>query len=179
MTVDDEGPETADPATELDTRFSEDGAAALSWAEARRLLERAELSWLSTIHRHGRPHVTPVLTVVVDGTVRFCTGAGEQKARNLGDHPEVAVTTGVNVLQGDIDVVVEGTAQRVVDEAELLRIADAYEVKYGPRWRFDVAEAAFEGEGGNVALVFEVVPRVAFGFAKGPYGQTRWRFTDR
>jgi len=179
VTAHDDGPDTVDPVAELDTRFSEDEATALPWPEARRLLERAELSWLSTVRRDGRPHVTPVLTVVVDGTVRFCTGAGEQKARNLADHPEVAVTTGVNVLQGDIDVVVEGTAQRVVDEAVLLRIADAYEAKYGPRWRFDVAEAAFRDDGGNVVLVFEVVPRVAFGFAKGPYGQTRWRFTGR
>src|ERR1019366_140679 len=116
------------PVTELDPRFGEDGAEALPWADALHLLERAELSWLSTVARSGRPHVTPILTVVVGGTLRFCTGATEQKAKNLKSSPEVAVTTGANVLYG-------GTAVRVVDDAELLAVADAFEAKYGPRWR--------------------------------------------
>jgi hypothetical protein len=30
--------------------------------------------------------------------------------------------------------------------------------------------------GGGEALVYEVVPATAFGFAKGVYSQTRWRF---
>jgi hypothetical protein len=29
---------------------------------------------------------------------------------------------------------------------------------------------------GNTALVFEVAPLKGFGFAKGEFGQTRWRF---
>jgi len=164
------------PVTELDPRFGEDGAEALRWADALHLLERAELSWLSTVARSGRPHVTPILTVVVDGTLRFCTGATEQKAKNLESSPEVAVTTGVNVLYGGTDLVIDGTAVRVVDDAELLAVADAFEAKYGPRWRFEVEATSLRGATGNVALIFEVVPRVGFGFAKGPFAQTRWRF---
>ena len=167
---------TPPPDTDLDTRFGEAGAAMLRWDDALALLDRAELSWLSTVHRTGRPHVTPVLTVLVDGTLRFCTGAGGQKARNLETSPQVAVTTGVNELHGSTDVVLEGNAVRVVDAAELQRVAEAFESKYGPEWRFGVEEAALLGVSGNVALVFEVVPRVGFGFAKGPFGQTRWRF---
>ena len=88
----------------------------------------------------------------------------------------MAVTTGVSQLHGGTDVVLEGTAVRVVDQGELRRVAEAYEAKYGPEWRFGIEEAALLGASGNLALVFEVVPRVGFGFAKGPYGQTRWRF---
>ena len=89
---------TASPVTELDARFGEDGAEAMPWAEALGLLERAELSWLSTVARSGRPHVTPILTVVVDGTVRFSTGPPSRRRRTWSRRPEVAVTTGVNVL---------------------------------------------------------------------------------
>ncbi len=164
------------PVTDLDQRFGEEGADALPWADALGLLERAELSWLSTVARSGRPHVTPILTVVVDGTVRFCTGATEQKAKNLEWSPEVALTTGANVLYGGTDVVIDGTAVRVVDDAELLAVADGFEAKYGPRWRFEVEGTTFRGAAEGAVLVFEVVPRVGFGFAKGPFAQTRWRF---
>lgn len=70
---------------------------------------------------------------------------------------------------------VEGDAVKVSDDAELRRIADAYDAKYGSDWHFDVRDGAFYGEGDD-ALVYEVAPSMAFGFAKGEYSQTRWRF---
>jgi hypothetical protein len=40
-----------------------------------------------------------------------------------------------------------------------------------------VRDGAFNGEDGNVALVYEVRPTTAFGFGKGKlFSQTRWRF---
>ena len=74
-----------------------------------------------------------------------------------------------------IDVVVEGEAVRVRDEARLARIAAAYVAKYGSDWQFDVRDGAF-AHGESTALVFEVAPVKAFGFAKGAFSQTRWRF---
>ena len=45
------------PATKLDTRFSDPGAVATEWDETRRLLETAELFWISTVsvfhHKDG------------------------------------------------------------------------------------------------------------------------------
>ena len=38
-----------------------------------------------------------------------------------------------------------------------------------------MVDGGFNGDGG-VALVFRVEPVTAFGFGKGPYSQTRWRF---
>lgn len=64
---------------------------------------------------------------------------------------------------------------RIGDDAELVRIAEAYESKYGSEWHFDVRDGAFRHDSGE-ALVFEVAPTTAFGFRKGKYGQTRWRF---
>jgi hypothetical protein len=45
------------PVTELDTRFSDEDAVATDWEETRRVLEDAELFWISTVRADGRPHV--------------------------------------------------------------------------------------------------------------------------
>jgi hypothetical protein len=87
-----------------------------------------------------------------------------------------AVTTGCNAIGEGLDVVVEGDAVRVTDDARLQRLAEAWQAKYGDDWHFDVHDGAFHHDAGS-ALVFEVAATVAFGFNKGePYSQTRWRF---
>ncbi|WP_329086845.1 MULTISPECIES: pyridoxamine 5'-phosphate oxidase family protein [unclassified Streptosporangium] len=163
------------PVTELDARFSADGATPAEWEEGREQLESAEVYWLATVRPGGRPHVTPVIAVWLDGSLHFCTGPAERKAKNLESNQHCVLTTGRNALGEGLDVVVEGDAVRVSDDAVLRRIADAYEAKYGPDWRFEVRDGCFEGDGG-AALVYEVAPAKAFGFRKGKYSQTRWRF---
>jgi Pyridoxamine 5'-phosphate oxidase len=49
------------PAAELHAPFSDPRAKATPWARARRVLEKAEVFWLSTVRRDGRPHVTPLV----------------------------------------------------------------------------------------------------------------------
>jgi nitroimidazol reductase NimA-like FMN-containing flavoprotein (pyridoxamine 5'-phosphate oxidase superfamily) len=168
----------SEPATELDVRFSSPGATATPWRDAVAHLERAAVFWLSTVRPEGRPHVTPLLAVWVDGALYFCTGADERKARNLAGNARCVLTTGTNTMnEGGLDMIVEGEAVQVSDEGRLRRVADAYEAKYGSDWRFDVRDGAFNGAEGNRALVFEVAPLAAFGFGKGPvFSQTRWRF---
>jgi general stress protein 26 len=164
-----------EPTTDLDPRYGEPGAVATPWADAQRHLAAAELAWLSTVRPDGRPHVTPLLTVWLDGAPHFCTGEDERKARNLAANPQVVITTGAHALHGGLDLVVEGRAARVTDPARLQRLADAWEEKYGSDWHFEVRDGGFGG-GQGLALVFRVEPTTAFGFGKGPYGQTRWRF---
>ncbi|WP_431782106.1 pyridoxamine 5'-phosphate oxidase family protein [Streptomyces chumphonensis] len=165
-----------EPATRLDGRFSSPSAAATAWSDAAERLERAEVFWLSTVRADGRPHVTPLIAVWQDGALHFCTGPAEQKARNLAANPHCVLTTGTSALDAGEDLVVEGEAVAVTDEERLRALAEAYVVKYGEEWRFDVRDGAFTGQGGR-ALVFAVAPVRAFGFAKGePFGQTRWRF---
>jgi general stress protein 26 len=168
---------TAAPETELDPRFGDPDATATGWDDARRELAAAELSWLTTVRPDGRPHVTPLLTVWLDGALHFCTGERERKARNLAANPQVVLTTGRNALKGGLDIVVEGTAVRVRDRDQLQALAEAWEQKYGSDWHFEVEDAGFGSQGG-IALVFRVRPETAFGFGKDPYSQTRWRFTE-
>ena len=164
-----------EPQTDLDPRYGEPDATATGWADAARELAAAELSWLSTVRPDGRPHVTPLLTVWRDGALHFCTGANERKARNLATNPHVVLTTGRNALKGGLDLVVEGTAVRVRDTGRLRELAGVWEQKYGSDWHFEVQDDAFDGQGGP-AYVYRVEPATAFGFGKGPYSQTRWRF---
>jgi nitroimidazol reductase NimA-like FMN-containing flavoprotein (pyridoxamine 5'-phosphate oxidase superfamily) len=119
-----------EPATKLDTRFSDRDAVATEWQETRRHFEAAELFWISTVRADGRPHVTPLVAVWLDGAVHFCTGATEQKALNLSRNPHVILTTGCDQWDRGIDVVVEGDAVQVTDNNVLERLADAWTRKW-------------------------------------------------
>jgi nitroimidazol reductase NimA-like FMN-containing flavoprotein (pyridoxamine 5'-phosphate oxidase superfamily) len=166
----------AEPAAELDARYSSEGASAASWREAVSQLEGAEVFWLATVRPNGRPHVTPLIAVWLDGALHFCTGPEERKARNLERNRSCILTTGCNAIDEGLDVVVEGEAMRIDDDARLCQLADAYVAKYGEGWRFDVRDGAFVHEGGT-AIVFAVHPEKVLGFRKGKeFSQTRWRF---
>lgn len=163
-----------DPIAELQQQFSSDEAAPTLWAAALPRLEQAEVYWLSTVRPDGRPHVTPLIAIWLDGTLYFCTGPSERKAKNLAHNAHCVITTGCNSLSEVLDLVVEGEAAQVSDETRLQRLADLYAAKYD--WPFTVRDGAFYGDGGR-ALVFAVTPTTAFGFGKGePFSQTRWRF---
>ncbi len=166
-----------EPLTELDQAFSGDGASPTLWSEAQERLAQAEIFWLSTVRPHGRPHVTPLIAVWLDGALHFCTVATERKAKNIAHNPKCILTTGTNAYDEALDLVVEGEAVRIADDVRLGRLADAWVAKYGPDWRFTVQDGMFRHSGGD-ALVFEVAPQIAFGFGKGEtFSQTRWRFS--
>ena len=165
-----------EPTAKFDSRFSDPAAEATPWAEARAVLERAELYWLTTVRADGRPHVTPLIGVHHDGAVHFVTGTGEQKFRNLEHARKVALTTGTNTWAKGLDVVVEGEAVRITDSAKLQELAGAIEAKYGEVWHFDVAGDAFGGQGEDPAHVFRVEPAKVLAFAKDPHGHTSFRF---
>jgi uncharacterized pyridoxamine 5'-phosphate oxidase family protein len=158
--------------------FSSDDAVPTGWAQGREVLQDAPLYWLSTVRPDGRPHVTPLLGIWLDGALYFCTGADERKAKNLAENPHCILTTGCNTLDG-LDLVVEGEVAKVSEAIELRRIADSYESKYGAHltapagtW-FGLGDAIRNGE----TLVYRVVPSTAFGFGKGQrFSQTRWGF---
>jgi general stress protein 26 len=161
---------------ELDERFSDPGASATPWEEAKRALEEADLFWISTVRRDGRPHVTPLVAVWRDGALHFCTGPDEQKAVNLEANSRVALTTGCNRWQDGLDIVVEGEAERVTEPTALRDLADAWERKWDGSWRFEVRDGAFRHADGGVAHVFAVRPRKALAFGKGGFSHTRYLF---
>jgi nitroimidazol reductase NimA-like FMN-containing flavoprotein (pyridoxamine 5'-phosphate oxidase superfamily) len=167
------------PVTTVDERYSDPGATAASWAETCAVLESAELSWLTTVRADGRPHVTPLVAVWLDGAACFCTGIEEQKYRNLTVNPHVVLTTGCSRWDEGLDVMVEGDAVRVTDPAALERLAAAWTAKWDGSWVYHVRDGGFthtsESETADVH-VFAVTPAQVLAFRKGAFSQTSHRF---
>ena len=85
----------------------------------------------------------------------------------------MAVTTGANTWSAGTDVVVEGTAGRVLGLEVLERVAAAYVEKYGDAWSWQAGADGFHS-GENLAdheglvLVYRVVPAKVIRVRQGP-----------
>jgi nitroimidazol reductase NimA-like FMN-containing flavoprotein (pyridoxamine 5'-phosphate oxidase superfamily) len=174
----------SEPVAELHPGYSSAGARATPWGEVVDVLERAEIYWIATVRADGRPHVTPIPAMWLDGALHFSTGLEEQKGRNLERNPNCVLTTGNNSYRDGLDVVVEGPAERVTDRTMLQRLADLYESKI--QWPYDVVEGGFrhrpEGpqpetaDPAEVVPVFAVRPSKVLSFGRGErFSQTRYR----
>src|SRR3954453_11695648 len=107
--------------------------------------------WLSTVRRTGRPHVAPFPAMWLDGKLHFCTGAKEQKAKNIKASPRCVLTTGTNSYRSGVDVVIEGAAARGGDNGPLARVAQMWGDKLG--WPFQIGDGVFlDTESAGVAL---------------------------
>jgi nitroimidazol reductase NimA-like FMN-containing flavoprotein (pyridoxamine 5'-phosphate oxidase superfamily) len=169
------------PMTTLDPRYSDPDAVATGWDETRRVLETAELFWISTVRADGRPHVTPLVAVWHDGGLYFCTGVAEQKAANLAANPHVILTTGRNDWDHGLDVVVEGDVARVTDNTALERLAEVWATTWDGRWQYLVRDGCFYHHDEHETLpdpvhVFSVAPSQVLAFAKGDFSHTSHRF---
>jgi hypothetical protein len=163
------------PTVELHEGFSEPGAAAVPWADAEQVLASSEMFFLSTVRADGRPHVTPLPAIWDAGALHICAGDQEQKAKNLLRHPACVLSTGTRDLHGGLDVVVEGVAVRVTEPERLRALAALWKSRLD--WDFEVGEDAFRDPGGRTGLVYAIRPEKVLSFGKGPYTQTRYRFS--
>ncbi|WP_421733597.1 pyridoxamine 5'-phosphate oxidase family protein [Cellulomonas sp.] len=171
------------PTGEIDPRYGDPSATAPTWSAIEGRLADAQLYWIVTVRTDGRPHAVPLVGVWVDGAFAFCTGAEEQKTRNLDANARVSVATGSTGAGGwdsGTELVVEGAASRVTEPDDLQRLADAWFAKYGDDWKFEVrgqgfVEASDTGGGSGGAWVYRVVPAKVLAFGGG-HGQTAYRF---
>ena len=129
--------------------------------------------WLATTRPDGRAHVMPVGIVWDAGRFYMAAGAGTQKGKNLARDPRCVVT----VAAPGTDVVAEGEARIIRDEAELERIAMLFEgwgpqVRDGAFWHKYSAPSA----GPPPWDVYEITPTTIYAVASAePHGATRWR----
>jgi Pyridoxamine 5'-phosphate oxidase len=150
--------------------------AATAWSEAAWRLASADGYWLASTRPDGRPHLVPVLAVWVDGALHFAAGPETRKGRNLRRDPRCVLSA----RQRELDLVVEGVATRVVDEAVLRRVAEEYAAKYA--WPVEVRDGAFEGEGAPSAgpppyEIHRLDPSIGFAFPTDEtFAPTRWEF---
>jgi len=112
----------------------------------------------------------------VDGKFYFTSGSGIRKSRNLAESPDCVISMSLP----DLDLVVEGTAARVTDDATLQRLAEHYAAR---GWPVGVDGGAFTVEFSAPSAgpppwdLYAVTPATAFGVATAElYGATRWRF---
>jgi hypothetical protein len=156
------------------TPFSADPSTIKPWAHAIACLETAPKAWLSTVRSDGYPHAMPVLLVLVDGVPCVTTRPASRKGRNLARNPHCVITLG----DADLDLVVDGKATRVHDEAGLRQVADAFAAKYG--WEFAIRNGKVHDNslpGSPEYGFYRITPIRAFGYGADGLTATRWRFS--
>ena len=159
--------------------FSEPDSTPTPWATGMERLRAADTYWLCTVRPDGRPHVTPLIAVWHREALCFATGPEERKAQNLAENPSCVLMTGrSDLVEGALDLMIEGRAEQVTDDADLEPAATAFAHKYptGP-WDFVVRHGAFsDRHAGGRVLVFRVRPLRGLGFRKGDlFSQTTWK----
>ena len=114
----------------------------------------------------------------MDGLFYFTAGPGTRKAKNLAVNERCVIT----VALGDLDLVVEGTAVKVTDQATVERLAGLYAAQGWPARAVDgafTAEYSAPSAGPPPWHLYAMTPHTAFGVATTePFGATRWRFAD-
>src|SRR3954447_21132535 len=78
--------------------------------------------WLVTVDPDGRPHVTGIGALPVDGAFYFETGEKTRKGRNLARDPRCALS----VATDEFDLVVEGEAHLVDDPETVAAMAERW-----------------------------------------------------
>jgi nitroimidazol reductase NimA-like FMN-containing flavoprotein (pyridoxamine 5'-phosphate oxidase superfamily) len=140
------------------------GAALIPWADARERLAAAQLYWFASVRPDGAPHVRPVLAVWWDGSMYSTSSPTARKATNLAANARCAIT----VRDPDMDLVLEGEATRVDDEATLEVVAATYLEKYG--WPVTIRDGAYDAPYGAPTAgeppyaLYRVTPAAVFAF---------------
>lgn len=119
----------------------------------------------------------PVWAIWVDDAFYFVTGTPARKRKNLAHNVHCVIT----VASLGLDVVVEGEARRVDEEARLQRIAEVYTSQ---GWQTTVRNGVFYADFGAPSAgpppyeVYAVTPATVFALGRDePYGATRFRFS--
>ncbi len=142
-----------------------DGTLPWAWAEVR--LRDSATYWVATVRPDGRPHVTPIWAVWVDGSLWMEGGQRTRRFKNLSANPAAVVTIERDddalILEGDADLVTGLTAGRV---QRLLAGYAKYRATHGYEAQ---AESWREG-------IWRITPRKVLGWSSFPTDATRWTF---
>src|SRR5262245_24964120 len=134
--------------------------------------------FLATTRPDGRPHLAGVGAMWDEDAVYVVSGPGTRKSRNLEANPVCAVS----ISPEGMDLVIEGRAERVTDQATLERLAKRYA---DAGWPARVEDGAFTYDysapsaGPPPWYLYAIRPTTVFGvLAEAPGGATRWRMDD-
>ena len=133
--------------------------------------------WLATINPDGRPHVTGIGALWVDGTFWFETGDGTRKAKNLARDARCSISVALH----EFDLVVEGTAAKITDPSTVAvmaaRWAEDWPCRVDDTGRALTADFSAPSAGPPPWFVYRVAPRAATALETvEPGGATHWEF---
>ena len=135
---------TQDRAPVRTTSLLEGASVTASWELARARLANPEQSrtcWLATTRPDGRPHLMPVIAFWIDDAMHILAGEGTQKARNIAADGRCVIATSSTTLPS-LDLVIEGRAEPITDEADVRRVAGTFRDK---GWPLEVTGNRVEG----------------------------------
>ena len=157
------------------------GDPTIEWSRAVAALEDVSdpyrTCWLATTDADGRAHLAGVGALWVDEKFYFTTSPRARKTRNIKADPRCAMS----VHARDMDIVVEGTASHITDQATLDDLCARY-VAQG--WPARVENGSFTAEYSAPSAypppwdLYAITPENVYALASSkPYGATRWRFS--
>ncbi len=83
--------------------------------------------WIGTCRPDGRPHVSPIWGVWLDGFLFFDGSPETRRGKNIARNPNITV----NLESGSDVVILEGIAEDISPDLELrTRLSHAYTAKY-------------------------------------------------
>jgi Pyridoxamine 5'-phosphate oxidase len=133
--------------------------------------------FLGTCRPDGTPHAAGIGAQYLDGVLYFTSSPDARKARDLAVNPRCTIS----VRLPGIDVVFDGTAERVTDTETLQRVAAGYR---DGGWPVEVEDDAFTAPfsapsaGPPPWHAYRFIFHTAVGVATAePNGATRWRFS--
>ena len=171
-----------------ETHVGEGRTETTPWAVALERLEHpapGQNHWLATVNPDGRPHLMPIIAFWIEGAIHFLAGRETRKGRNLAADDRCVIGTG-NLTMPSMDLIVEGRAKPITDEADVRRLAAAFG---GEGWQLEARGSEVYGPHGPTAgpppyAIYRLEPTKVFGFP-GMHGMfdgdrhhepTRWEF---
>jgi Pyridoxamine 5'-phosphate oxidase len=162
------------------TNLDRYGFAELPWARAHDALSVHPTAdnpyFLGTVRPNGTPHAAGIGAQWLDGDIFFTSSPDARKARNLAGNPACTIS----VRLPSIDLVLDGSAERITDTETLERLAAGY--REGG-WPCEVEDDAFTAPfsapsaGPPPWHVYRFTFHTVVGVATAePSGATRWRF---
>ncbi|TVT52232.1 pyridoxamine 5'-phosphate oxidase family protein [Amycolatopsis rhizosphaerae] len=156
------------------------GSAELDWNRAREAMAHGptpEVTYfLGTCRPDGTPHAAGIGAQWLDGDLYFTSNPAARKARDLAVNPVCTIS----VRLPGIDLVLDGTAERVSDPGTLAKVAAGYRAGGWPAEVLgDALTAPFSAPSAGAPpwRVYRFTFHTAVGVATTePYGATRWRF---
>jgi hypothetical protein len=117
-----------DNAFVIETALTDADPAPWSLAEERLTnSERERTYWLASVRPDGSPHVMPLIGAWMEGAVHFLSGEKTRKARNLANEPRCVLAVRSSALPS-LDLIIEGSAERISDGATLRRVVDHFSI---------------------------------------------------